>query len=154
WAMALVAGVSLLMAETASIPGQTAPGKKAVKKLTRVQTEEEVFRLLLKLAPVPLQHQQPVSSLTFSADGKTVTTVSNAEGRLVHWDAATGKLLRQVRLPLGSLERSAVSKDSRLLLAVDLASKVSLWDSVTGKKVSVLAKASGFGVALSADGKS
>jgi hypothetical protein len=105
------------------------------------------------MAPVPLQHSRPISALAFSADGKTITTVSDAEARIVHWDAASGKQLRQLRLPMVSLQRSAISKDGRLVAVADFGSKVSVWDTVTGKKVAVMAKASRFGLGMSPDGK-
>jgi WD40 repeat protein len=153
-APAFLVGTILLACQAPALLAQAPAPKKESTKPVSVQTEEEVFRLLLRLAPVPLPHGRPISSLTFSPDGRKIITVSNVEGRVFHWDAATGKLLRQVRLPLGGLDRSAVSKDGRLLAAVDHASKVSVWDTVTGKKVSTLAKASGLGMALSPDGKS
>jgi hypothetical protein len=149
WLVALAA----LLGPAGRVAAQAAPAKMAPKP-PRVLTEEEVFRLLMQIAPVPLPHHQPISSLTFSPDGRIVTTVSDAEASVFLWEAATGKLLHQVRLPMRQLDNSAVSRDGRRIAVADLASKVSVWDAATGKKIAVLPSASGPRVAIAPDGQS
>jgi dipeptidyl aminopeptidase/acylaminoacyl peptidase len=116
--------------------------------------DEEVRRLLLRLAPTPLPHGQRISALAFSADGRTVTTVSDAEAGVFLWDSATGKLLRQWHLPQRWLARSAVGAGGKVLATADEAGRVALWDVPTGKKLHVLKGTAGTSLALSPDGKS
>jgi hypothetical protein len=118
------------------------------------RADEAVRRLLLRLAPTPLPHPQPVSALAFSPDGRTVTTVSDGVARVFVWDAATGRLLRQWQLPQRWLARSALGAGGKVLATADEAGRVALWDVTTGKKLHVLEDTAGPTLALSADGKS
>src|SRR2546429_163912 len=77
--------------------------------------DDDVRRLLLRLAPVPLPHARPITSVTFGPDGRTVTTVSNAEGKVCVWDSATGERLREWQLPDKRVVRSAVGAGGKLL---------------------------------------
>jgi outer membrane protein assembly factor BamB len=112
------------------------------------------MRWLLRVAPTPLPHPRSISSVTFSADGKTVTTVSDYEAKVYLWDAVTGKLLRELRLPQNSLARSAVADGGRLLAAVDWAGRVALWDAAGGKRLRSLKGTAGPSLGLSPGGKS
>src|SRR5438105_1563027 len=67
---------------------QAQPPAAGGNKAPADRADEEVRRLLLRLAPTPLPHGQRISALAFSADGRTVTTVSDAEARVFLWDAA------------------------------------------------------------------
>src|SRR4051794_36032839 len=43
-------------------------------------------RWLLRVAPTPLPHGRSLSSVTFSRDGRTVTTVSDYDATVFLWD--------------------------------------------------------------------
>jgi WD40 repeat protein len=116
-------------------------------------SDDDVLRLLLRLAPVPLRQERPIDSLVFSGDGKTVTTVSNLDAEVFTWNALTGALRKRVRLPLRSLNHSALSGDGSRLAVVDFATKVSVWNTATGRKLRQMDRASGICLAFSANGK-
>src|SRR5262245_9894794 len=77
---------------------------------------------LVRIGTVRLWHRQPVSSVTFTPDGKTAIAGcdalgSSAERDLIRfWDAATGTLLRSLDLPNGT-ECLALSSDGKILAA-------------------------------------
>jgi hypothetical protein len=150
--VALLGGAAPLIAGAGPARAQAPAGPKA--KVAAARADDEVLRRLLGLGPVPLPQGWPIDAIAFSADGKAVTTVSNVQARVLVWDAATGELLRRVKLPLGAMDNSAVSADSRLVAAVDYASKVSVWEAATGRKVRRMNGASGSSLAFSPDGKS
>jgi hypothetical protein len=115
--------------------------------------DAEVDRLLMRLAPVPLRHSQPITTLTFAADGRTVTTVSDAEAAVFLWDGLTGKVLQRRRLPLGRLEGSSLSGNGQLLAAAGPGGAISLWQARTCKQLRLFEGARGPSLVLSADGK-
>jgi WD40 repeat protein len=49
-------------------------------------------------------HRATVTDLAFDADGKTLVSVSE-DGRLIRWDARTGRVLREMDVGAGTLER-------------------------------------------------
>lgn len=88
-----------------------------------------------------------MGSAAFSADGKTLVTASRPQNQppasrvekrlLQHWEAGTGKLLRQVeierpgRFPTSEYPR--VSQGGRFFLHVSNDKEVIVWDTNTGK---------------------
>jgi hypothetical protein len=110
-------------------------------------------RWLLNLAPASMQHTSAINAVAFAPDGKSVVTVSNNAGKVYHWDAASGKLLREWGMQ-GNFETSAISAGGQVLAATDRSSLVSLWDGVTGKRLHILKGAAGPALALAPDGKS
>src|SRR5262249_34470210 len=64
-------------------------------------------------APValPLGHEESLRFVAFSPDGGALVSVSG-EGRVVHWDRATGRKLLERRLP-GSVYAAALASDGR-----------------------------------------
>jgi hypothetical protein len=123
-----------------------AGGKKQVD-------DAEVRRLLRRLAPVPLWHQLSVSSITFAPDGKTITTVCPGEAKVGVWDAATGELLKELRLPQRQLRGAQVAAGGKVLAAVDGLGQFTLWDVANGKQTHPL-KGAGGRMALAPDGQS
>src|SRR5262249_26804023 len=115
---------------------------------------DDDMRWLLRVAPTPLPHARSVNAVALSADGKTVTTVSNYQARVYRWDAVTGKLLGDWRLPQSSFARSALADGGRLLAAGDRGGRVALWDAGTGKRLRTLKDTTGPTLALAADGTS
>src|SRR5947207_974099 len=99
---------------------------------------DDIARLLLQLAPVPLPHPYPIDSITFSRDGKTVTTVSNAEARVFVWEAASGRLVRHWRLPRNYIASSSMDAEAKILALADGASSAEVWDVVAAKRLQVI----------------
>ena len=92
------------------------------------------------------------SSAIFLPDQRSVVSVGSSV--IAFWDAETGKLLRKVSLPAGSVFRTAFSRDGAYLAVSDYDKKVVLiYEVATGK---LLRRLSGFAgetaIAFSPDG--
>jgi hypothetical protein len=146
--------VCLAFALTGTAAHAQMPPAAEAGKAPAGPADEEVRRLLLRLAPTPLPHARRISALAFTPDGKTVTTVCDDEARVYVWDAATGKLLHQWRLPQGRFAGSALGAGGKVLATFDEAWGVALWDVPTGKQRHVLKDTAGLSLALSPDGRS
>jgi WD40 repeat protein len=144
--LAIVVMASMVQAQA------PAAGGKAPTPADRA--DDEVRRLLLRLAPTPLPHPGSIASVTFSPDGKTVTTVCNAAATVYQWDSASGKLLREWRLPQNWIAASAVGAGGKLLAAADEVGRVALWDTTSGKRLHSLKGTAGLALAMSPDGRS
>lgn len=134
--------------------GQTslvAGGSGGVKTID-VNTGEEQRTL-----PIP----ERASAIAISPDGQVLAAVDaspgrrQAAGKLTFWELTTGKAIRTIegkKVPRRSWGPSlAFSADSRVL-AVASPQNVHLWDVDTGQ-LRLELKGSGYGVALSPDGK-
>ncbi|MFE3034071.1 helix-turn-helix domain-containing protein [Streptomyces canus] len=97
------------------------------------------------------QGTQRLSSLAFSPDGHTLTTVSGSRGSVKMWDARSGRLQDSFSVggPVASL---AFSTDARTLAASG-PSGVQLWDLATGQARLTLPTRSPEAVAFSPDGR-
>jgi WD40 repeat protein len=77
----------------------------------------------------------PAMAARFSADGKTLLTADN-NGAIRHWDAATGKLLRDT-IPVEKVRPHSLaaffSADGKVLGTLPY-SGVQLWDTATGQR--------------------
>ena len=88
-----------------------------------------------------------------SADGRWIATTGN-DGRVVLWDAATGKLVKELQDIEGQILSVAFSPDSSLAAAPDRAGAVHVWRVPSGDPVATLRheKATAAAVVWSADG--
>ena len=101
-----------------------------------------------------MDHQDPVTAVAFSPDGKAVLTGSDdSTARL--WDAATG---RPIGIPMahqGQVRAVAFSPDGKTVLTGSSDKTARLWDAATGRPIGTPLnhKATVFAVAFSPDGK-
>src|SRR5262249_14363826 len=101
----------------------------------------------------PLQHQDVVTSVALSADGKIALTGSrDYTARL--WDTATGRPFGPVLEHRNEIAAVTLSADGKIALTGD-GNSVRRWDTATGKVLGLPLEREVFGrrVALSADGK-
>lgn len=78
----------------------------------------------------------------FSQEGREILAMYS-DGTLVEWDIASGRKVRSVAFP-GPAEPTVLSSDGKYLLMEDEASSwAALWDTTSGKKVSVIREAFG-----------
>ena len=119
-----------------SAPTTGAPGKQArdypIVQLD-VQSGTEIRRFT--------GHTDRISTLTLSADGRTLVTASN-DLTVRTWDASSGKELRRKQVD-GMVRTVAVSPDQSLLFVAtvhspDLHGTAELWDLATGVRVRTL----------------
>jgi RNA polymerase sigma factor (sigma-70 family) len=75
--------------------------------------------------------RQPLS-VTFSPDGRLLAS-GDVHGTIRFWDAATGKLVRQIRQDGQSAQSVAFSPDGKQLASGSMNGNVGLWDVATGK---------------------
>jgi len=78
----------------------------------------------------PLPHSSSVTSLAFSADGKSIV-VGDGGGFVYHWDVATGKLIFPPRHLEGEILKAVPAADSSLVVSVSRQGEVSIFDSKT-----------------------
>src|SRR5262245_11790337 len=108
-------------------------------------------------------HTQPVVSVAFSPDGKTLASASY-DGKLKLWDMTTGKERATLKGHRGWVGSVAFSPDGKTLASVIIGSPagpdkdnktIKLWDVTTGKERSILQGHTSwvFAVAFSPDGK-
>ena len=101
-------------------------------------------------------HDQPISSLSFAADGSLAVSAS-ADGAVRIWDAAAGKLLRvlQLKFPLwNSRTWLMVSRDGKLVLLGGQTGHVACWRTEDHQPLESFSVAPGVGgIALSPDGQ-
>jgi WD40 repeat protein len=118
-----------------------------------------------KLLGSPLLHSGAVYAVAFSPDSRTFVTgsacyppskdSSHREGKAQLWDAAAGKLLREMVGPQGLVLAVAFSPDSKTILTGNNAKVACLWNAETGHLLSRLFLPQGAvqAVAFSPDGK-
>jgi RNA polymerase sigma factor (sigma-70 family) len=82
-----------------------------------------------------------LAAFAMAADGKTVLT-TGTDGGLQTWEAASGKLLRSVKLPGDLLGRLALAPDGKVL-AGWCSEKLVFWDTESGKEIKSLATGHG-----------
>jgi WD40 repeat protein len=97
-----------------------------------------------------IRQRMPAAHLAFRPDGRTFITV--VAGRVIgEWDAASGTLHRQRRLPGAPTSNCWLAPDGKLLAVIEK-DKLVLWDVASGERRRTL-PVSPMKVAFSADGK-
>jgi WD40 repeat protein len=84
---------------------------------------------LVRLGTVRLRHLNPIESVRFSADGKSVIAKGIHELRI--WDVASGREI--VKLPKHQALRKALSPDGKTLAVLGKENEILLLDADTGK---------------------
>lgn len=97
-----------------------------------------------------LQHQAPVTHLTFSADSRWVATASGDQTARI-WDATTGKPVTEPLQHRKPLSHVAFSPNGRLLATV--AEGLFLWEIATGRELGRWETDAFAGVGFSPDGR-
>jgi WD40 repeat protein len=124
-------GVNLVMPLVFSRDGKTILSASGVDRKIRawdVKTRREAFTRAL--APISNEFWP---EFAFSADGARVAARLDHQ-RLVAWNVADGKQLREVEAPLSFAKQIALSSDGRLLAAGHSNFSIMVWDIATGKK--------------------
>jgi WD40 repeat protein len=82
----------------------------------------------------PIRPEQPVGTIKFSADGRTVVTGS-VDGTVRLWNASTGVPVGKPMTGAGYVTAIGLSSDGRLLAIGCSCSSVQLWDTGTFKPI-------------------
>jgi WD40 repeat protein len=101
--------------------------------------------------PAPAGHRNEVGALAVTPDGKTL--VSCADGRLIAWDASSGRARRQWSAS-GSAGALALTADGKTLITPS-GKDIRVWDTATGRQRRLLRGHTGNvdAVAVAADGR-
>ncbi|MBI1915936.1 MAG: sigma-70 family RNA polymerase sigma factor [Planctomycetes bacterium] len=78
-------------------------------------------------------HGAPVTAVSWSADGRTLTSQAT-ENTIRVWEAAMGKEKAQIRLPRGWFTYFILSPDGRTLATTAWEGALQLWDAATGRQ--------------------
>ncbi|MER7693392.1 hypothetical protein ABTX87_52340, partial [Streptomyces sp. NPDC097610] len=103
----------------------------------RTSPTREATASLFATAALPLQHRltghtDGVTSVVFSPDGRTLASGGN-DGKILLWDAPTGKLRTTLSGGTDIVESVVFSPDGRTLASGGDDGKILLWDAPTGK---------------------
>ncbi|MGC4035061.1 MAG: caspase family protein [Chitinophagaceae bacterium] len=80
---------------------------------------------------LPVGHTSSVSTASYSTDGKFIVTASWDNTAKI-WDAAEGKLLRELKGHTASLTSAIFSPDTKYVLTTSKDNTARLWNTVTG----------------------
>jgi uncharacterized protein with WD repeat len=103
----------------------------------------------------PLPVDSPVTSISFSPDGKRIVT-AGYNGTVDLWDASTGQRLTSLRTTDRGTTAATFSPDGRLVSVGTSDGKVRIWDQATGRLIGspITTPSEVSSVAFSADGRS
>src|SRR5262245_27022515 len=87
-----------------------------------------------RLGTSRLRHGQPVYSVAFSPDGSILAS-GGSDGRVVLWEAATGREMRQIALGPGVLNALVFTSDGKRLLTGGSGGPIRLLETATGKEL-------------------
>jgi len=143
---------NLLRAWAADLLNQNSPTKFSPEVLQALK--EGQATLPAQLAAI-LNSSAGGSALAVSPDGLHIAT-GHTDGTAKVWDAATGKLIMDLRGHLEAVTALAFAPDATTLLTASLDKTARLWDLRTGREVSRLAGQTDglIGVAFAPDGQS
>jgi len=100
---------------------------------------------LVRLGTMRFRHEGSANSLAFSPDDKVLASTS--AGRVIFWDASTGRQLRRLQVSrehgLFWLRSLDFSPDGRTLAANGGDGSIYLWDTATGKQIRTVGALSG-----------
>jgi WD40 repeat protein len=139
---AVLGTVSLLVLLAADSPGTAGELKKA-EPARDFLGDSLPAGAVARLGTTRLRHKS-TTSLRFSADNKELATTGiawDSHGKTVSairwWDAATGRLLRELQFPGQVFNWAALPDGKRLALGVedDKGSRIVLWDLARGKEI-------------------
>ena len=134
---------------------------KAVKTLQKHHaTDPEVMRVLKKAIYEGSErnrlegHTEPVDSVSFSPDGKTLATGSQ-DKTIKLWNIETGKELLTLKGHDDEVRSVSFSPDGKTLATGSRDTTIKLWDVATGKEIRTLTGHTNFvrSVSFSPDGK-
>ncbi len=89
---------------------------------------------LLRLGQVPFQHQDMVTALVFTPDGKALATADSG-GRIALWQTATGRCIRRFVGHEFYVRSLALSPDGKTLASASVDESMRLWDVASGRQL-------------------
>ncbi len=90
---------------------------------------------LARLGTVRLRHADDELLVALSPDGKTIASAGGREGRIVLWERATGKRLREFREAGTWIVQLGFSPDGKFLAASTWDNSLRLYDPTTGREL-------------------
>ena len=96
-----------------------------IHKITGIRRYWEAYRHTLE------GHTGHVRAVTFSPDGKTLTSASN-DGTIRLWDAITGAVRQTLEWDNNEISAVAFSPDGKTLASASYPGTIRLWDATTG----------------------
>lgn len=104
----------------------------------------DALQLAIQSLPrnVRLMHDAPVTSITYSPDGKYVATASSDKKARI-WDAANGHLLSSLASHVGAVSGLAFSSDARRLATASYDGTVIVWDTADWRAIQTIDLRSG-----------
>ena len=118
-----------ITALTFSVNGELLAGASG-KSVTLWELTDQNFKSVRTV----LEHEDPVTSVSFSADDTCIATVTTAKTSTINlWDVETGKNIRKFEPQLAPIRCITFSPDGVHIASGDAENEVKLWNVRTGK---------------------